>query len=307
MFLHYGEPDLYVSEFLRVHATSTIDRSTMEILTKRSSVHPIFIQLLGREPADISRIAGELTSYDIAGININFGCPMAKICRKGVGGSLLNDPERMDRILTEVEREVTAPLSVKIRTGFDSALNFGHIIGVLAGHKLSFVAVHARTVRALYWEAVDYDQVRLAKNMLGCRVFANGDINSAQRALDVAKLTHCDGVMIGRAAVRNPFIFRQIRELQAGEPCFVPKFSDLHAYVLQLIDAVGKRTSDERGQVGALKKYLSFVGQGVDERGEFLRQMRHATDKLGLISAIDLHIGGRGDECLRGDFDCRCA
>jgi tRNA-dihydrouridine synthase len=304
MFPSYGEPDFYVSEFLRVHASSTIDRGTREMLSERTSRQPIFVQLLGREPGEFVRIANLLAPYAIAGININFGCPMAKICRKGVGGGLLNEPEMIDAILGEMARRIDLPLSVKIRTGFDSASNFEHLIGILAKHDLNFVAVHARTVRGLYGEGVNFSHVKLAKDALKCKVFANGDINSAHRALSVVEQTCCDGVMIGRAAVGNPFIFRQIRELQTGAPCFKPRFGDLYLHVLRLMDSVGKRTSSERKYVGGLKKYLNFIGQNVDKTGEFLRQVRHATDGREIAAAVNLHIGSRGDEYLPETRDC---
>ncbi|MDR2436424.1 MAG: tRNA-dihydrouridine synthase family protein [Puniceicoccales bacterium] len=300
LFLHCGEPDLYVTEFLRAHATSTIERNIEEILVNRRSTRPIFVQLLGREPAELIRVAGLLSSYNIRGIDLNFGCPMAKIYRKDVGGALLKKPWVMDEILSEMEKNVRIPLSVKIRTGFGDDATFEQIIGILAQHNLAHVTVHARTVCALYREKVNFERVKFAKSVLKCKVFANGDINSAQQACDVAKWTHCDGVMIGRAAIRNPFIFRQIRELQANLPCFVPKFRDIHAYILRLVDAVEKTGSNGKKQVNSLKKYFNFIGQCVDSHGEFLHRIRRSTSKSEMFATIDSCIGRNADEDFCG-------
>ncbi|MDR2720863.1 MAG: tRNA-dihydrouridine synthase family protein [Puniceicoccales bacterium] len=300
LFLHCGEPDLYVTEFLRVHVSSTIERNIEEILVNRKSTCPIFVQLLGREPVELIRVVELLSRYDIQGIDFNFGCPMPKIHRKGVGGALLEKPWVMDKILSEVKKNIQLPLSVKIRTGFEDDDMFEQIINTLMRHDLSHVTVHARTVRALYRERVDFDCVKAAKAMLKCKVFANGDINSAQQACDVVKQTHCDGVMIGRAAIRNPFIFRQIRELRAGMMCFIPKFRDIHVHILRLVDAVEKTFSNEKKQVGHLKKYFNFIGQCVDRQGEFLRHIRHATSKNEMFAAINSFIGQRADEDFHG-------
>jgi tRNA-dihydrouridine synthase len=300
LFLHCGEPDMYATEFLRVHATSTVERKIVEMLVSRRSTRPIFVQLLGREPAELIRVAGLLSRYDIQGIDLNFGCPVPKIHRKGVGGALLEEPWVMDKILSEVEKHIRVPLSVKIRIGFGDEAKFEQIIGILAQHNLSHATVHARTVRALYRDGVNFECVKRAKTVLGCRVFANGDINSARQACDVAGQTRCDGVMIGRAAVRNPFIFRQIRELQSTGMCFVPKFRDMHAHILRLVDAVEKSGFDEKKQVGSLKKYFNFIGQCVDRRGEFLFRIRRAAGKGEMFAAIDSHIGRRADEDFCG-------
>ncbi|MDR1255958.1 MAG: tRNA-dihydrouridine synthase family protein [Puniceicoccales bacterium] len=300
MLFYCGEPDLYVTEFLRVHPNSSIDRTIEEMLTGRLSKRPIFVQLLGREPAEFARVAKLLSRYDIQGIDLNFGCPMARIHRKGVGGALLEEPEAIDRILTEMEQSLALPLSAKIRIGLKGSLKFEQIIGVLAKHNLSHITVHARTAHGLYRERVNFEYVKRAKAMLPCRVFANGDINSAWQACEVAKQTHCDGVMIGRAAVRNPFIFRQIRELQETGTCFVPKFRDAYLYVLQLMDGAEKNAPNEKKQVAFLKKYLNFIGQCVDRNGEFLHCARRARNRAELIAAIDSHIKGRENEDFYG-------
>jgi tRNA-dihydrouridine synthase len=300
LFLHCGEPDLYVTEFLRVHATSTIERNIEEILVNRKSRQPIFVQLLGREPIELVRVAELLSGYDIQGIDLNFGCPIPKIHRKDVGGALLKKPWVMDEILSEMEKNIRIPMSVKIRTGFGDDAMFEQIIDVLAQHNLSHITVHARTVCALYRERVDFERVKFAKAVLKCKVFANGDINSAQQACDIARRTHCNGVMIGRAAIRNPFIFRQIRELQANMPCFVPKFRDIHTHILRLADAAEKAGFDEKKQVNSLKKYFNFIGQCVDPRGEFLHRIRHATGKSEMFAAIDSCIGRNADENFYG-------
>ncbi|MDR0679790.1 MAG: tRNA-dihydrouridine synthase family protein [Puniceicoccales bacterium] len=300
LFLHYGEPDLYVTEFLRVHLSSSIDSNIVAMLTDRRSARPVFVQLLGREPSEFIRIAKLISRYHVHGIDLNFGCPVPKIHRKGVGGALLEEPQTIDKILSELEQSLKLSVSVKIRIGFKNDSIFEKIIDVLAQHNLDHVTIHARTVHDLYREAVNYSYVELAKKMLRCKVFANGDINSSQQACNVAEQTHCDGVMIGRAAVRNPFIFRQISELRMTGRCFMPKLRDLYPYVLRLIDITEKTTSDEKKQVCYMKKYLNFIGQCVDCEGKFLYAARRATNRAELIAAIDFHINERGDEIFHG-------
>ncbi|MDE6432149.1 MAG: tRNA-dihydrouridine synthase family protein [Opitutales bacterium] len=298
LFTNYGEPDFYVTEFLRVHLTSKIDTNIEDFLLNRQSKNPIFIQLLGHEPNEFVRIAEQLAHLGASGIDLNFGCPMPKICKKGTGGMLLTEPAAIERIVSALKENSRLPISAKIRIGFSDDSNFDEILRILNKYDLFCVTVHARTVRGLYREPVNYEYVKYAKELLNCPVLANGEINSAEQAINVIHSTGCDGVMIGRAAIRNPYIFSQIKSLIQRKPVQQVTFQNIEHYIDHLMQIAENSVHNEQSQVCLMKKYLNFIGQSIDENGEFLYHMRRTSSKSELIQVIKNYISAMGQRLL---------
>ena len=136
------------------------------------------------------------------------------------------------------------------------------------------------------------DLIKDAVNGVSCPVLANGNISSAQKAIKVQEYTGCYGTMVGRSAIRNPWIFRQIRELQAGETPFAPTLSDVREYIEKLYLATGKADMSPRRHVGMLKKFLNFIAQSVDEEGNFMHDIRRAKDPDDMRAICDRHLLG---------------
>lgn len=132
------------------------------------------------------------------------------------GGGLLRDPERIDAILGALRDNVTTHFTVKTRLGFDDPAAFDQLLAIFAKHRLDLVTVHGRTVAGMYRTPVDYERIAAATNRLDCPVIANGNVDSFRKAADVLAHTGAHGLMIGRGAIRNPWIFRQIRDALAG-------------------------------------------------------------------------------------------
>jgi tRNA-dihydrouridine synthase len=149
----------------------------------------------------------------------------------------------------------------------------------------------------MYRGEVDYGRIGVAVKQLRCPVFANGNIFSAARAREVKLLTGCHGVMIGRSAIRNPWIFRQIRE-GAGHGAMVPLLRDVREYVDDLWRAAERPELLDRNRLNRMKKFLNFVGQGVDPEGRFLHEMRRAREVDEFFAICDRHLleGGRGGQ-----------
>ncbi|MCR5184051.1 MAG: tRNA-dihydrouridine synthase family protein [Opitutales bacterium] len=276
----YGAPDCFVTEFLRVHSTSGIDEDIVETLCDEPPLGvPIVLQLIGEDIEALLRVAGEaLTAFPrTVGIDLNMGCPAPKVYKKAVGGGLLKDLPHAFEILRELRtlcNDFGKKLSVKCRLGFENTDALPRLLDGLCGIGLDEVTIHGRTVRGLYRDPVDYKSIALAARVLGeagVPVIANGDISSAEKAREIVGETGCAGVMCGRHAIRNPWIFRQMRD----EKC-IPTFSDLFDYIVDL-EAVVKREGDSRERVAArMKKYLNFVGTGIDADGKFLYGMRRS-------------------------------
>jgi nifR3 family TIM-barrel protein len=283
----YGGADVYVTEYFRVYATSHLDKHILKSVTENPTGRPIIAQMIGNDIPSLVRTARELQQYPIAAVDLNLGCPAPVVYRKCAGGGLLRDPRQVDAILGALRDAVGIPFTVKTRLGFDSAEVFSELLPIFAKHSLDLLTVHARTVKEMYRSEVHYDFIARAVAALPCPVLANGNVYSAQKADEVLKATGARGLMIGRGVIRNPWLFRQIREHQRGEPLFVPRGVDELAYVRALYEAVCSPAVRESAQVQKMKKYLNYLGVGVEPTGQFLHQVRRVTTTADLFRVCE--------------------
>jgi tRNA-dihydrouridine synthase B len=189
----------------------------------------------------------------------------------------LREPARVDAILAALRETISIKFTVKTRLGFDTPANFAKLLEIFARHDLDMLTVHARTVKEMYWSEVHYDYIAEAARAVSCPVIANGNIYSAQTAEAVLKQTGARGLMIGRGAIRNPWMFNQIRTHLRGEPVIYPTGLEVLDYVRRLYEALRSPEYRESAHVQMLKKYMNFIGVGVDGSGDFLHRMRRAT------------------------------
>ena len=279
-----GAPDYYFTEYFRVHAHSRLDPEILRSITENPADRPVFAQLIGENPRDLSRTVAELEKHPIAGIDLNMGCPAPKVYRKNVGGGLLRDPQAVDRTLGALRESISSRLTVKMRIGFEDDRNFDDILALIEKHKVELLSLHVRTVRGGYRSAPDYRYATSAVRRLSCPVLVNGDVTSAAKAHQVVQETGSFGVMIGRSAIRNPWIFLQVRQLQSGKKPFRPLLHDVFSYVEDLYREMANSSIAEDKQVARMKKFLNFVGLGVDPQGQFLHEMRRTTSKSDLFA-----------------------
>jgi tRNA-dihydrouridine synthase B len=317
---HYGAPDYFFTEFFRVHAQSRPEKHILRSIDENATGRPVFAQLIGEDLGHLARTASELLKHNVAGIDLNLGCPAPKVYKKNVGGGLLREPEKVGEILATLRAAVPGLFTVKMRIGFDSTVHFHRILDLVNEHRVDLLSVHGRTVKEMYRSEVHYDFIGQAVARAQCPVLANGNVTSAARAAAVVGETKAAGVMIGRHAIRNPWIFRQCREIfQAGrvipkppgsapsaierrvkdnapypaEPApdvFRPTLADVRDYVERLYRATQSPGLLERYHVNKMKKYLNFVGQSVDPTGAFLHDMRRTETETELFAVCDQHL-----------------
>ena len=177
-------------------------------------------QMIGNDIPALVRTARELQQYPVAAVDLNLGCPVPIVYRKCAGGGLLREPERIDGILGALREAVAIPFTVKTRIGFDDPAVFEELLPIFARHSLDLLTVHGRTVKEMYRSAPHYEFIARAVDAMPCPVLANGNIYSADKAAEVLALTGARGLMIGRGAIRNPWLFHQIREHAAASPSF---------------------------------------------------------------------------------------
>jgi len=287
---NYGSPDYFFTEYFRVHGSSGLDKHTLSSITENATGRPIFAQMIGENIPDLVRIAKALSHHPVAGIDLNLGCPAPRIYRKNVGGGLLRDPDKVDAILGELRSVVDGLLTVKMRIGFDDTANFDHLLDLINRHQIDLLSLHGRTVKEGYHSSVHYDLIAHAVQRVQCPVLANGNVTSAASALSVLNSTGAAGVMIGRAAIRNPWIFQQVRQLLSGQPITMVRLADVRGYIEHLRHLTTGAAVPERARVSFMKRYLNFIAQGVDAAGDFLRDMRLAQTEVELFGVCDRHL-----------------
>ena len=287
---HYGAPDYFFTEFFRVHAHSRPEAHILRSIDENTTGRPVFAQLIGEDLGHLARTTEALLRHKVAGIDLNLGCPAPKVYKKNVGGGLLREPAKIGEILTMLRAAVPGLFTVKMRIGFDSTANFDRILDLVNEHRVDLLSVHGRTVKEMYRSEVHYDWIAHAVARVKCPVLANGNVTSAPRAAEIHAQTRAAGVMIGRHAIRNPWIFRQCRERFANQPVTRVTLADARDYVERLYRATQAPEIPERYHVNKMKKYLNFVGQSVDGTGAFLHDMRRAETEAELFSICDRHL-----------------
>lgn len=285
---HYGSPDYYFTEYFRVNDTSRLNPKILAAITENDTGRPVFAQMIGESVPDLARTAKELCKYNTAGIDFNMGCPAPRIYRKNVGGGLLREPEKVERILAELRFVVNdRPLTVKMRVGFENTDNFYKILDIIARQNIDLLSLHGRTVKDMYHGVVKYDLIAEAVKRVDCPVLANGNINSATTAIEVLSQTGAAGVMVGRWAIGNPWLFDQIRQALAGQTIIPVSLVKVRNYIDRLWQTPTASTMPERARVGYLKMFLNYIALSVDTDGYFLRMMRQAQTEVELFTICD--------------------
>jgi len=268
----YGGPDAYWTEYFRVHGDSRLDKWILQSITENPTGKPVVAQLIGNDIPALVRTVKELQRYPVAAIELNLGCPAPVVYRKCAGGGLLREPERIDAILGALRAAVTVPFTVKTRIGFESPAEFDELLPLFAKHPIDLLTIHARTVKQMYRPGVRYDLIARAVRELHCPVLANGNVHSAVQAKQLLAETGAHGLMIGRGAIRNPWLFDQIRAQLRDEKIKLPTGRDVLAYVHELWESEITPSLQESAQVQRMKKFMNFIGEGVE--GTFLHDIR---------------------------------
>ena len=266
----YGGADVYYTEYFRVHPTSHLEKWILDSITQNPTGKPVIAQMIGNDIPSLVRVAKELQQYPIAAVDLNLGCPAPIVYRKCAGGGLLREPKRVDAILGALRDAVSIKFTVKTRIGFDSPAVFDELLPIFARHSLDLLTVHGRTVLEMYRTEVHYDYIARAVAAVPCPVLANGNVYSAGKAREVLEVTRARGLMIGRGVIRNPWLFRQIREHQRGEALFVPTGFEVLDYVRALYETVRPPGIKEGAHIQKMKKYLNYIGLGIEPTGQFL-------------------------------------
>ena len=264
-------------------------KNTEELMKISPAEMPVSLQLFGSDADIMADMAKKIEEKPFAVLDINMGCPVPKVVNNGEGSALMKNPKLAEEIIKKMVKAVKKPVTVKIRKGFDEAhLNAVEMAKIAEASGAAAVAVHGRTREQYYAGKADWDCIRAVKEAVKIPVIGNGDVTDALSAERLLKETGCDGVMVGRAAQGNPFIFREITEyLETG--VIPPKPTP--AEVRATIERHARMQMEEKGEytgVREMRKHLSWYTVGYPNSAKY-RQMINSMETMeDLLHSLDM-------------------
>ncbi|NMB77203.1 MAG: tRNA dihydrouridine synthase DusB [Myxococcales bacterium] len=250
---------LVFTEMVSAEGLLRRQRGSRELLRFSPQERPIFAQLFGREPERLAAAAEVCAGLDFDGVDLNLGCPMRKIVGGGAGAALMREPERAERIVSAMRRVLRVPLTVKMRAGWSAGeKNAVELARRLEGAGADAVTLHPRTRDQFYGGAADWSLVATLVRALAIPVVGNGDVRTPQDAERLRRETGCAGVMIGRAALGNPWIFSAL----AGRPVRLDGYERLRVFHRHL-EAMVRFYNDPRRAARNMRKHLVAYTRGL--------------------------------------------
>jgi tRNA-dihydrouridine synthase B len=252
-----------VSEMVSSNSLLRGSAKTLRRANHEGEAFPRSVQIAGADPAMMAEAAKFNADQGAEIIDINMGCPAKKVCNTLAGSALLRDEQLVSRILEAVVKAVSVPVTLKIRTGWDSESRNGSTIAQLAEKcGIQALAVHGRTRCCFYKGDAEYDTIAQIKQSVSIPVIANGDIETPEKARFVLEYTGADGIMIGRSAQGRPWIFREIDHyLKTGKHLPEPPLSAIKKILLGHLDNLFDFYGEDTGTMIA-RKHVSWYSKG---------------------------------------------
>jgi nifR3 family TIM-barrel protein len=288
-FMRKRQASLVVTELISAHGLDYKSERTIKLMSFDESQRPVGIQIFGEGPEVMARAAQIAAETGCDFIDINFGCPVPKVVKKGAGSAMLKDLPAMTELLRAVKKAVDIPVTIKVRTGWDSSERNSHeVCNIAFNEGISWVAIHGRTRAQGYAGLADWDFIGEIKSKAKLPIIGNGDVLTGKQAVLRFEQSGCDGIMIGRGALKNPQIFVQARDLLSSvrghenkkgiqeNPGFQSAFRELVAEIFAHCDA--------RVCQIQVKKFAAWFATGYPGASQFRKSIFQISDSTELIS-----------------------
>jgi tRNA-dihydrouridine synthase B len=290
----FGAP-LAFTEMIDVKALGSRDKRTCRMLSTTPEDRPLGVQLLGNNKEDLVRAIDVLNEHRFELLDLNAACPTPKIARKGKGAALLQRPDKLGELLRVLVDRSEAPVTVKIRAGWDSdSINAREVALFAEDAGISALFIHGRTKMQGYSGTVDYQVIRGVKEALRIPVIASGDNLSAPSIRKMFHETGCDGVAIARGALGNPWIFKETARLFRGDSHFVgPDLTERISVMKEHLSKVIHYYGEQRG-LASFHKFFIWYTRGLSGMRPY-RDRAFRTDTLEELMVVieDLNQAGK--------------
>ena len=282
-----GGIGLTVSEFISVEGLTRNNPKSKRQMRFYDYERPFAAQIFGGQPERM-RMAAEMAEEVGADIlDINCGCPAPKVVKHGGGSGLLRDPERLERILREIRKAITIPLTIKIRAGYyDHKINAIEIAKLAEDCGAEHIALHGRTKEQGYKGRANWDLVRQIKETVKIPVSGSGDVTTIDEAFARWRETNCDGILIGRGAMANPWIFRQIEDALKGREPYEPTLEDKRNVLLEYFELL-RADMPELPAIGRMKQLAGQFTKGLQGGSRFRQAIYHSHDVAEILGRIE--------------------
>ncbi|MDM7923211.1 MAG: tRNA dihydrouridine synthase DusB [Pyrinomonadaceae bacterium] len=302
-----GGVGLVVSEFISVEGLTRNNPKSKRQMRFDEIERPFAVQIFGGQSERMAMGAemAEEVGADI--LDVNCGCPAPKVVKNGGGSGLLREPERLEKILKEIKRAITIPLTLKLRTGYtESTINVVDIAKMAEQCGVEHIQVHGRTRDQGYKGLANWDLIREVKQSVSVPVSGNGDITSIEYGMRKWAESGTDGILIGRGAMQNPWIFRQFADVLAGREPYQPDLNEKKAVLLEFFEMC----LEEMPELVALGKMKQLAGQftkGLVGGAQFRQTLYHSHSVDEILENITTYFntltagGGYGDGVVEAD------
>jgi len=278
---------LVMTEMVSAMGLAMGQKRTLEYLRTHPDEKPLGVQIFGADPRTMARAALIAAEAGADLIDINMGCPVRKVVKTGAGAALLRDPNRIAAVVTAVRRDCPLPLTVKLRAGWSPKDPWvGRAARVIEDCGADAVTIHGRFASQGFSVPADWDWITKVKEHLRIPVIGNGDVLDPGNAVEMKDRTGCNGVMIGRGAIRNPWIFQQIMSLEQGEPVRSPALSERKSMILEHFHLLSGTVGERQAALSMRGLLLSYT-KGLPHSSRFRQQVTNIKDSVALTRTVD--------------------
>ncbi len=291
LFMRRQGAGILTSELISANGLFYNSEKTKKMMRFYEEERPIGIQIFGEDEAALVNAAQYVEQLGADFVDINLGCPVKKVVKKGAGSALLKEPDKLRSICRSIKNKISIPLTIKIRTGWDhNSKNALDIVQLAYDEGVTWVAIHGRTRSQAYTGEADWDYIAGVKANSPIPIIGNGDVTSAEIAVNRLNKSKVDGVMIGRGCLKNPWIFQQSLKLWNGTE--ITPISDDYMPLFDFIVEAGQEKFEERNLTLLLRKLANWYSSGLPGSAEFRRSIFTARGLDETMDSIRNYYGG---------------